>query len=66
MKKFVREHYTLKSYEGEKFKLIIMDEETHMESTEYSDTWEPLYMKAKKLAKEGKVCEIWEMKYVFG
>jgi hypothetical protein len=65
MKVFKREHYTLRSYEDEKYRLDILDEDINIQSSEYSNKWEELYMKAKKLAKKGKTCEIWELRYEF-
>lgn len=65
MKQFKREHYLLKAYEQEQYRMDIENDETHIDTTEYNEKWEPLYMKAKKLAKEGKKCLIWELKYSF-
>lgn len=63
MKKFVREHYTLKSYTDERYRLDVYNPETNIEYSEFSNKWETLYMKAKKEAKNGCECSIYELKY---
>ena len=62
---FRREHYTLRTYKDEQFKMETIDDETNLEKSEYSNNWKALYMKAKKLSAKGKNCTIWELKYSF-
>jgi len=65
MKEFKREHYKLKSYEGDHYRMDIEDEDNNIYTSQYSKNWEELYMLAKKLVQEGKKCIIWECKYEF-
>jgi len=68
MKKYDREHYELKSFENEKYCMNIESspEDRFQETkTIYSDNVEELYVEAKKLAKKGRKCIIWELKYEF-
>ena len=64
-KEYVREHYTLKTYTNEKYRLDIYNPETNTEFTEFSDNWESLYMKAKEETKKGCECSIYELKFTF-
>ena len=63
MKVWDREHYKIKEYADEQFRLDIYDEETRTEISKYNKEWSVLYEEAKREAKEGKVCSIWELKW---
>ena len=68
MKKYDREHYTLKSYKDEKYSMIVEtgpEDRYQTDTVIYADNIEELYVKAKKEAKAGKKCTIWELKYDF-
>lgn len=65
MKEFKRENYRLKAYEGDYYRIDIEDDEKNLYTSQYSKTWEDLYMLGKKLAREGKKCTLWECKYEF-
>ena len=64
-KEYKREHYILKSYDNERYKLVVIDEESNFDTEEYANDWEALYMKAKDLTEKGKKCEIWSLLYEF-
>ncbi len=65
MKKFQREKYTLKSYDDERYKLEITNDETNISNTIYSSNYEELYIRAKKEAENGNHCELWQCLYEF-
>ena len=65
MKKFDREHYVLKEYEEEQYRLDIYDPTSGLETSKYDSEWMRLYEKAKKLSEEGKTCSIWSLKFEF-
>jgi len=65
MKEYKREHYILKAYNDERYRLDVYDSESNTEYSEYDNKWESLYMKAKKEVKKGKECHIFELKYEF-
>ena len=68
MRKYDREHYTLKSYNDEQYSMRIESGEKSRFPTEnviYNESIEVLYKKAKEEVKKGNRCTIWELKYEF-
>jgi hypothetical protein len=65
MKEYKSNGYKTREYSGERFMLIVSNEDNHMESSFLSDKWEVLYMKAKEEALKGNQCELYELKYEF-
>lgn len=65
MKKYDREHYVLREFKEEQFMLEWVDEDTGIQKEEYSNSWEELYAKAKKEAKKGNKCTIWDLRFQF-
>jgi len=64
MRTYRREHYKLKSYEDGEQCMIEVTEDDKTSYTEYGSEKE-LYNQAKKLVREGKSVELWNLKYEF-
>lgn len=65
MRKYEREHYTLKAYKEEKYRLDVYNETTNTSYSKFSLNWEELYALAKIEVKKGNHCELYEMLYEF-
>ena len=68
METFDREHYTLNTFNDERYALHIESESPGgyaSTSVIYSDSYKELYEKAKKEVKKGNKIEIWELKSEF-